>query len=539
MSAPQPQATTQSDAAPLLQELAARYPYPVFLVDVEADRFLWASPGATTLTALPLPQLLEQPARQLFTAHANPSEALLELFERRTPQATVEFSYRSPAAISHLQGYWTHIRANYYALILHDVTQVRLAQDELAQYAEELQQQVEALTELKEALEKSNRELAESKDQLRLLAAVAAYTDNAVVITDAQGRAVWVNKGFERIAGYTLEEVRGKVPGKLLQGPETDPATVARIREKLQRKEPFVEEILNYAKDGRPYWLRLYITPLTNELNEVVNYMAIELDITEEKKRMQMLQQQLRDSQEAQSYAARIFRRFLPEPEGLRTYFSDAAVWNAPLSGVGGDFYFYAPQEGQVVLALGDSTGHGTAAALISVYALTSLWRSTREPVQNLQGLYEDLLSGILLDVKSREVEREGFELVLLRYEPASSRLEYLGARRPLWIYRQGQLHEIRGTRTDISPEARSLPLPELQSMRLQPGDRLYLFSDGLVDQLSPAGKKFTPNRLRSFLQTNQYLPLTEQVELLRQAISQWRGETPQVDDILFLTLEV
>lgn len=195
---------------------------------------------------------MELSVRQLFAAHTNPPQVLLELLDRRTSQATIEFSYRSPVALSHLQGYWTHISARYYALILQDVTQLRLAQDELTQYAEELQQQVQALTELKEVLEKSNRELSESKEQLRLLAAVAAYTDNAVIITDAQGRAVWVNKGFERISGYTLEEVRGKIPGKLLQGPETDPATVARIREKLQGKEPFVEEILNYAKRRSP-----------------------------------------------------------------------------------------------------------------------------------------------------------------------------------------------------------------------------------------------------------------------------------------------
>ncbi|RMF48929.1 MAG: PAS domain-containing protein [Bacteroidetes bacterium] len=365
---------------------------------------------------------------------------------------------------------------------------------------------------------------------------MAAHTDNAVVITDAQGRALWVNRGFERLTGYTLEEVKGQVPGRLLQGPNTDPETVARIREKLRKKEPFTEEILNYAKDGRPYWIRLYITPLTNELNEVTHFMAIELDITAEKARLLQLEAQLRDIQEARRYAERIFRRFLRPIEGLKPYFREAVVWNAPVAGVGGDFYFYAPQEGAVLLALGDSTGHGAAAALLSVYALTSLWRSTRQPVHNLTELYEDLLEGLLTSSEG-QVGAEGFELALLQYEQAAQRLVYLGARRPLWVFRGGQLHEVRGSRSDVSPTATTQPTP--QSLRLEPGDRLYLFTDGLTDQLNPQGKKFTPARLARLLEVNQYLSLPEQLALLQEAHTQWRGNNPQTDDILFLALEV
>jgi serine phosphatase RsbU (regulator of sigma subunit) len=262
--------------------------------------------------------------------------------------------------------------------------------------------------------------------------------------------------------------------------------------------------------------------------------MAIELDITEDKKRLQQLETQLRDIQEARSYAERIFRRFLPPVEGLRETFRDAQVWNAPLDGVGGDFYFYAPQEGGVFVALGDSTGHGAAAALISVYALTSLWRASRQPIGNLSSLYQELLEGVVLSMGEGT---EGFELALLKYDRATMRLEYLGARRPLWIFRQGQLHQVRGSRSDISSHTASIPT--LQAVYLQPGDRLYLFSDGVIDQLNPEGKKFSSNRLARFLEVNQYLDLSEQVALLKEAIAQWRGPAPQTDDILFLALEV
>lgn len=520
----------------LAKPLASVFPLPLFVIDTEEDRFVWVSPGTLQLTGLTPQELLQVPAYAFLQAHLVPFEPLQRLWYEQPAEAEVEASYRVGEEIRYVQGHWVRLEGRYFALVLQDVTELRQAQEELAQYAEELSQQVETLTQLKQSLEKANEELRASREQLRLLAAVAAHTDNAVVITDAQGRTIWVNRGFERLTGYTLEEVKGQVPGRLLQGPQTDPQTVARIREKLRKKEPFTEEILNYAKDGRPYWIRLYITPLTNELNEVTHFMAIELDITEEKERLNQLEAQLRDIQDARKYAERIFQRFLRPVEGLREYFAEVQVWNAPLAGLGGDFYFYAPQEGSVLLALGDSTGHGAAAALLSVYALTSLWRSTRQTLPSLSTLYEDLLEG-LLTASEGQGGTEGFELALLRFEPSTSRLEYLGARRPLWVFRGGTLHEVRGSRADVSATASALPA--LQTLRLQPGDRLYLFTDGLTDQLNPQGKKFGSARLARFLEVNQYLPLAEQLAMLQEAIAQWRGRNPQTDDILFLALEV
>lgn len=116
------------------------------------------------------------------------------------------------------------------------------------------------------------------------LATVASRTSNAVVITDANVRIDWVNEGFERITGYSLDEVRGEHPGRLLQGPDTDQAVVREIGEKVRRGEGFQVELVNYAKDGRKYWVEVEAQPLKDEHGEVVQYMAIETDVTERKR---------------------------------------------------------------------------------------------------------------------------------------------------------------------------------------------------------------------------------------------------------------
>jgi methyl-accepting chemotaxis protein PixJ len=119
--------------------------------------------------------------------------------------------------------------------------------------------------------------------ELEKLSLVASKTSNAIILTNKEGLIEWANEGFTRTTGYTLEEALGKKPGSLLQGPDTDPATVQRIREKLLSKQSFTEEILNYTKQGEPYWLSLNITPSLDQNGNVTQFIAIESDVTERK----------------------------------------------------------------------------------------------------------------------------------------------------------------------------------------------------------------------------------------------------------------
>jgi PAS domain S-box-containing protein len=112
------------------------------------------------------------------------------------------------------------------------------------------------------------------------LALVARQTSNAVVITDCQRRITWVNPGFERLTGYTLAEVLGRNPGKLLQCPATDGVTVQTMRGTLNAGQRYVGEILNRARDGRLYWVDLRIEPMLDAHGWLAGYMAVQTDVT-------------------------------------------------------------------------------------------------------------------------------------------------------------------------------------------------------------------------------------------------------------------
>ena len=125
--------------------------------------------------------------------------------------------------------------------------------------------------------------ISNQKDELKRLSLIAEQTFNGIIITDRQARIQWVNKAFEKQTGYSLSEMIGKKPGEMLQGPETNPETVNYLRDRIQAGEPFDCEIINYSKDKTPYWIRISGQPIFDDDGKIVQFFALEENITERK----------------------------------------------------------------------------------------------------------------------------------------------------------------------------------------------------------------------------------------------------------------
>lgn len=124
-----------------------------------------------------------------------------------------------------------------------------------------------------------------SRERQRLLSLIAENTRTMVIIADAEKNVEWVNESFTRITGYSLEEIAGTNPGKLLQGKGTSPETIAEMRRCFSRREPYRGEILNFAKDGTPLWIEADIQPVFDSRGALTHYVALHTDITDIKRR--------------------------------------------------------------------------------------------------------------------------------------------------------------------------------------------------------------------------------------------------------------
>jgi PAS domain S-box-containing protein len=147
-------------------------------------------------------------------------------------------------------------------------------------------------------------------------AVIEAAAESIMVTTtdlDAPGPSiVYVNSAFEKMTGWSREEVVGKSP-RLLQGPNTDLRIFDDLRETLQGKQTWEGQTPNYRKDGSEFWMEWSIVPLQNEHGEVFQYVAIQRDISARKEAEQSLHEAQDAKRVAERARANLARYFPPK----------------------------------------------------------------------------------------------------------------------------------------------------------------------------------------------------------------------------------
>ena len=138
----------------------------------------------------------------------------------------------------------------------------------------------EELQMLNRQLKSKQAEILAKEAETQKLAMVAERTDNAVILANREGYIEWVNRAFERMTGWKLEEVRGLKPGNFLQGPQTDRKVAQEMGKKLRQLSGFRSEILNYKKDGTPFWVGIEVQPIEDKAGKMTHFMAVETDVS-------------------------------------------------------------------------------------------------------------------------------------------------------------------------------------------------------------------------------------------------------------------
>lgn len=128
-------------------------------------------------------------------------------------------------------------------------------------------------------------------ESLKLRERAIAASSNGIVITDAtqpENPMIYVNPSFERITGYSAAEVIGR-DCRFLQGGDRHQIGILDLHQAIQEKRECHAVLLNYRKDGTPFWNDLYIAPVFNDHGEITNYIGVQTDITEQVKSTQRL----------------------------------------------------------------------------------------------------------------------------------------------------------------------------------------------------------------------------------------------------------
>lgn len=270
---------------------------------------------------------------------------------------------------------------------------------------------------------------------------------------------------------------------------------------------------------------------------------VLELKVEE---RTAEIQQQKEEILSSIRYAERIQKNVLPSEQEMHALFPQNFVIYLPKDIVSGDFYWIgetlpssSPSNSvaKKIMATADCTGHGVPGAMVSVLGCNLLRETVLQfphesPDRMLHRLEDRLLSS--MTGTNHQHAGDGMDIGLWSYSAHDRQLQFAGANINAHLYRKGEWTTLKATRRPIGLRDQ-IPASQfaLHQILIEPGDRLYTWSDGFPDMMGgQKGKKLKTSGAMELLQRIAEYPIDQQATAIRQFIDAWKGDHELVDDI-------
>jgi PAS domain S-box-containing protein len=326
-------------------------------------------------------------------------------------------------------------------LLLGNVLIVGLSHTTRSYFTQLLQQSKRISAENQQLIDRQTQ-LAEQLTHEQLLSLVANRANAAVMITSSTDKIEWVNMVFTEITGYKIEEVVGRDPS-FLRGADTDLVTVRRIEQRKLNPEPFVEEILNYRRNGTPIWMELNVTPLLDDDGRVQRWIAIQEDITNRKRKdeeLRMSQEQLNVAQHQAKIGSWVW---FDNDNRIQCSEVLAEMFELKNSDIISPVHFYNfihPDDQQIVKRVIDNSRFRKSPFEIDIRLLVN---NTTKSVY-LTGQYDAVkkrMLGTMQDVSERKLLEEGMRQAEIQYRQVFEHSQHMIG-----------THEMDGTLTSVNP---------------------------------------------------------------------------------------
>jgi len=280
---------------------------------------------------------------------------------------------------------------------------------------------------------------------------------------------------------------------------------------------------------------------------KVKEYLESELkertkEVVKQKEEIEFQNREITDSI---NYAQRIQAGLLPATTKLEEAFNGAFTFYRPRDIVSGDFYWFDQvSDDRFVLVCADSTGHGVPGAFMSMIgsALIQeivLRKEVTRPSQILSTLDREI-SSTLNQGEGENSTSDGMDIVVCEFNLKTRLFRFASAMRPVIVVMDGEQYYIRGNKNSVGGEMVSEKYFDDQEYFLKKGDSVYLFSDGYPDQFGgPMGKKLKILRLKNLVDEIKVLPMDQQFSVVSDFFDEWKGDLEQVDDVLFMGVQV
>lgn len=354
---------------------------------------------------------------------------------------------------------------------------------------------------------------------------------------------IFINDGFERLTGYSKDDVIGK-NCRFLQGDQTDTAPVDELRRAIKNGERTTVELLNYKKDGTPFWNRLSITPLKDKNRVTTHYVGVQSDITVQRETQRKLKEANRELalfqekinfelDEARRVQNFILPSLLPNTDKIRF----SSIFE-PMDQIGGDFFdIIEINEGVYGILIADVTGHGVPAALLTFmtsFAFKNIAIQTTSTAKVVSSTNEKLYN---------KMPRGSFITMFYAiYDTKDKTLNFTQAGHPEgFVVRPGaeKVYSLSSGGPLVGAFSADSVNYSQSKIQLEVGDKFLLYTDAILEIWNSEDIMINREDFIAFLLSNSHLSIEDLLQSIKTFGLSYSGKKTFDDDFTMVGFEV
>jgi serine phosphatase RsbU (regulator of sigma subunit) len=268
--------------------------------------------------------------------------------------------------------------------------------------------------------------------------------------------------------------------------------------------------------------------------------------IHEQKKEVEnqnrIINEKHKDITDSIKYAHRIQSSLIPTIKEINKQYEKIDIWFQPRDIVSGDFYWYSKNKQTHILALADCTGHGVPGAFMSIIGINYLNSVVNEKeIIQPNIILQELKKGVISSLNPNQIDevekKDGMDVALICFN--ENEVLFAGANQSVLILRNFELIELKGNRQPIGLSDNNEKF-DLITQPLLKGDRIILYSDGVIDQFGGEnGKKLKSKQFKNWLIETAYMSYNDQTKNITKKINEYKNKQEQTDDITLIIVEI
>jgi len=363
---------------------------------------------------------------------------------------------------------------------------------------------------------------------------------------DYNGEFKFINNFTYQRLGYTKEELINTKSIDLVSPKYKTEVSYFYRRHFAKKTLTSYKEFPVIQKNGEEIWIGQSITTLfsAGSKTQINGFIALARDITEKRKKNDLIKEQTESITASINYARRIQHNLLPSKKGFEENFNDFFIFSRAKDIVSGDFYWMDKVGDDIVLVLGDCTGHGVPGSFMTLLGFNLLNSTVLEnrivdPGQILNRIDQKLIE-YLPRGEGKNTVNDAMELTVCVFNKKTNELSYACAGSRFLIYENEDFTMYKGDNKHAGDIEKNFLGYSTHFATFDNDINVYLFSDGFQDQFGGVkDKKFSFRRLIELFEANINLPLKEQQRLITETFDNWIGDSEQTDDVTILSVQI